>query len=109
MATDDLSVTGADLEALATKLDQIGEQLTERERAVLEGVLSIAAEAISERTGGSEVEMFASSFPVATYQPSLTLGDSFRSAFQPWTSGATSRFGTAGTRSVIVIGGSPAG
>jgi hypothetical protein len=109
MATDDLSVTGADLEALAAKLDEIGEQLTERERAILEGVLSLAAEAISERTGASEVEMFASSFSMATFQPSLTLGDSFRSAFQPWTSGATSRFGVGGTRSVIVIGGAPTG
>jgi len=95
-ATTDVTVTQADVDDMASKLDQFGAVLNDREKAVLLGIFGLAAQAISDEVRGS-----TSTPAQPSSLPSLSSG--FRAAFQKGL-GTRFRFGSSQSESTTVKG-----
>jgi hypothetical protein len=106
MAGTHYSMTGDEVEALAGKLDKFGEQLSEKERATLLSVLSMAGSSIEEKVGDAEVETFSTGFTLGTFPTvsQTSLGTGFRSAFSPFTATRVNPLGSDVGDSVGITG-----
>jgi len=77
----DVSITKSGIEKLAAKLDELGEVLTEQERALLLAVFRLAGAALNDALVESESES-GGSRPSVT-KPITALASGFTKAFQP--------------------------
>ncbi|KYF68168.1 hypothetical protein [Sorangium cellulosum] len=93
----DIKPTQAEIDKLATKLDELSEVLTETERGLLLAIISIAGQSIAEKAKAKPAE--------PTGPTSLPrLSDAFKSAFK---AGVAARYefeGEAAAREVSVGG-----
>lgn len=80
----DLEFTSKDIDALAGKLDDVGANLDDREKAMMLAVFQMAGDQLAE--AATEVEGFAATsyspaFKVASMQAMPSLSDGFRTSF----------------------------
>ncbi|WP_437783347.1 hypothetical protein [Sorangium sp. So ce1097] len=92
----EIKPTQAEIDKLATKLDELSEVLTENERGLLLAIISIAGQTIAEKARAKPEPTGPTSLP--------RLSDAFKSAFK---AGAAARYefeGEAAAREVSVGG-----
>jgi len=82
----ELEFRSEDIGQLASKLDEIGGNLDEREQAMMLAVFQLAADQLRTSTGdvgGGRFKPNAQGFKVTTARELPSLADGFRTSFQP--------------------------
>src|SRR5687768_9539784 len=85
----EIEFTARDVDSLAKKLDTVGKDLEERERAMLLAVFRLAGDQLAESTnvGGGRFEPKANAFKVTTADKLPSLANGFKNSFKPGVGG----------------------